>query len=164
MRPSPGIRRGGVGELRDMAELVLRHDLAFEDLYRRDGLARLDAAFTAHLAGVDVELHNRLMTARRDPAGLDRKGESDLLIALAPHLEDFIGELFGIGVELRALQARHDALPPLASVKRLFVQRRAVKGATPQAAAAVDGEALALELTALIGEGLSEESFARHVA
>jgi NADPH-dependent glutamate synthase beta subunit-like oxidoreductase/NAD(P)H-flavin reductase len=147
-----------------MAELVLRHDLAFEDLYRRDGLARLDAAFTAHLAGVDVELHNRLMTARRDPAGLDRKGESDLLIALAPHLEDFIGELFGIGAELRALQARHDALAPLASVKRLFVQRRAVKGATPQAAAAVDGEALALELTALIGEALSEESFARHVA
>jgi NADPH-dependent glutamate synthase beta subunit-like oxidoreductase/NAD(P)H-flavin reductase len=155
---------GEVGELRDMTELVLRHDLAFEDLYRRDGLARLDAAFVAHLAGVDVELHNRLVTARRDPTELDRKGESDILIALAPHLEDFIGELFGIGAELCAQQARHDALAPLSSVKRLFVQRRAVKGVTPEAAAAIDGVALALQLEALIGEALSEESFARHVA
>jgi NADPH-dependent glutamate synthase beta subunit-like oxidoreductase/NAD(P)H-flavin reductase len=133
-----------------MVDLVLRHGLAFEDLYRRDGLVRLDAAFVAHLQAVDVELHNRLATARRDPAALDRKGEADLLIALAPHLEDFIGELFGISAEMRVLQARHDALAPLYSVKRLFVQRRAVKAVTADAAAAIDGPALGAALCALL--------------
>ncbi len=147
-----------------MTELVLRHDLAFEDLYRRDGLVRLDAAFIRQLAETDVELHNRLMAARREPGALDRASESELLVALAPHLEDFIGELFGIGAELRELQARHDALAPLYAVKRLFVQRRAVKGVTPEVAAALDGAAIAQELEALTGEALTEESYARHVA
>jgi NADPH-dependent glutamate synthase beta subunit-like oxidoreductase/NAD(P)H-flavin reductase len=147
-----------------MAELALRHGLAFEDLYRREGLARLDAAFIAHLGAVDVPLHNRLVTARREPTAVERKAEADLLVDLAPHLEDFIGELFGIGAELGALQARHDALAPIYSVKRLFVQRRAVKGVTAEAAAAIEGGALARELEALFGEALDEASFARHVA
>jgi NADPH-dependent glutamate synthase beta subunit-like oxidoreductase/NAD(P)H-flavin reductase len=147
-----------------MSELVLGHGLAFEDLYRRDGLIRLDAAFIRYLAAADVELHNRLATARRDPKALDRAAESALLIDLAPHLEDFIGQLFGIGAAMRALQARHDALAPLYSVKRLFVQRRAVKGVTPEAAAAIDGEALARELAALMREPFSEASYAARVA
>src|SRR5581483_10149557 len=144
--------------------LALKHGLEFPDLYRRDGLVRLDAAFIAHLAASDVALHNRLVTARRDPAALDRKAESDLLTELAPHLEDFIGELFGITKEVRVLQAHHDALAPLYSVKRLFVQRRAVKGVNAEAAAAEDGDALAEALVRHFGEPLSEDSFARHVA
>ena len=84
-------------------------------------------------------LHDRLMTARREPDALDRKAESDLLVDLAPHLEDFVGELFGIAAEVRALQARHDELAPLYSVKRLFVQRRAVKEVKEADAAALDG-------------------------
>src|SRR5260221_10634280 len=147
-----------------MNALVLRHGLAFEDLYRRDGLAKLDAAFIAHLQAADTALHNRLVTARRDPAALERKAESDLLVDVAPHLEDFIADLFGIAPEMRALQARHDALAPIYTVKRLFVQRRAVKGVTAEAAAAIDGAALARELEGLFGESLSEESYARHVA
>jgi len=147
-----------------MNELVLGHGLAFEDLYAREGLVRLDAAFIAHLGAVDVALHNRLATARRDPAALKREEEADLLTALAPHLEDFIGELFGIGAELRALQARHSALAPLYSVKRLFVQRRAAKGITAEAAAAIAGEAIVGELEVRFGEAFSEESYARHVA
>jgi NADPH-dependent glutamate synthase beta subunit-like oxidoreductase/NAD(P)H-flavin reductase len=153
-----------MGEVRDMTELVLRHHLAFEDLYRRDGLIRLDAAFVHHLSEADTGLHNRLMAARRDPAALDRAGESALLLDLAPHLEDFIGDLFGIAADVRDLQARHDALAPLYAVKRLFVQRRAVKGITPEAAAALDGAALARALEAAMGEALSEESYAGHVA
>ena len=107
-------------------------------------------------AEADVALHDRLMTARRDPDALDRKAdESDLLVDLAPHLEDFIGELFGIAAEVRALQARHDELAPLYSVKRLFVQRRAVKGIKEADAAAIDGPALARELDTLIGVAIA---------
>ena len=145
-------------------ELRLQHGVSFADLHDREGLARVDAAFIAHLAGSDADLHNRLVAARRDPATLDAKAESQLLIDLAPHLEDFIGGLFGIAAEIRALQARHYALAPLYSVKRLFVQRRAVKGVTPEAAAALDGPALGRELAALMGEALTEQSYAAHVA
>src|SRR6266700_346220 len=107
-----------------MTELALKHGLSFSDLYERDGLIRLDRAFVAHLAAADLALHDRLVAARAAPEPLDRKAESDLLVDLAPHLEDFVGELFGIGKEVRALQARHDELAPLYAVKRLFVQRR----------------------------------------
>jgi NADPH-dependent glutamate synthase beta subunit-like oxidoreductase/NAD(P)H-flavin reductase len=134
-----------------MSEPSLRHGLAFADLYARDGLIRLDRAFVAELAAGDVGLHDRLMTARARPDQLDRKGESDLLVDLAPHLEDFLGRLFGIGAEVRALQSRHDKLAPLYTVKRLFVQRRAVKEIKEAAAAALHGRRLQTELDMLVG-------------
>ena len=96
-----------------MTDLALKHGLAFSDLYERDGLIRLDRAFVAHLASADIGLHDRLMAGRADPEALDRKPESDLLVDLAPHVEDFVGDLFGIAGEVRALQARHDKLAPL---------------------------------------------------
>ncbi|HKF72603.1 MAG TPA: FAD-dependent oxidoreductase [Stellaceae bacterium] len=146
------------------SDLQLKHGLAFEDLYRRDGLARLDTAFVAWLASTDADLHNRLVTARRDPAALDHKAHSQLLTDLAPHLEDFVADLFGIASEARALQARHHALAPLYAVKRLFVQRRGVKGVTPEKVAALDGAILGRELEALIGEALTEQGYAAHVS
>src|SRR6185503_23701 len=134
-----------------MTELALQHGLGFADLYERGGLTRLDRAFVAHLAAADVPLHDRLVAARAAPEALDRKAESDLLVDLAPHLEDFIGELFGIAAELRALQAAHDKLAPLYSVKRLFVQRRAVKEIKEAEAQQLNGHQLAQELDTLIG-------------
>src|SRR5690348_18328233 len=106
-----------------MTELALKHGLTFPDLYERDGLIRLDRAFVAHLDATDAALHGRLLAGRADPEALDRKTESDLLVDLAPHLEDFLGDLFGIAAEVRDLQAKHDRMSPLYSVKRLFVQR-----------------------------------------
>jgi NADPH-dependent glutamate synthase beta subunit-like oxidoreductase/NAD(P)H-flavin reductase len=134
-----------------MTDLVLAHGLCFADLYDRDGLVRVDRAFVGRLAEVDAGLHERLMTARRDPEALAHAEESDLLVDLAPHVEDFLGGLFGIEAEVRALQARHHELAPLYSVKRLFVQRRAVKGVKEEDAAALDGAMLAKDLDALIG-------------
>src|ERR1700721_2673972 len=110
-----------------MSELALKHGLSLADLYDRDGLIRLDRAFVAHLADADVALHDRLVTARVDAAAVEKKAESELIVDLAPHVEDFLGQLFGIETELREMQVRHDALAPLYTVKRLFVQRRAVK-------------------------------------
>src|SRR5712692_5196910 len=131
-----------------MSELALKHGLSFSDLYERDGLVRLDRAFVAHLAAAEVALHDRLMLARAAPDAVDRKAESDLLVDLSPHLEDFVGELFGIAGEVRALQASHDKLAPLFSVKRLFVQRRAVKETD---AVQLNGHKLAQELETLLG-------------
>ncbi|GGF13869.1 hypothetical protein GCM10011611_19500 [Aliidongia dinghuensis] len=143
--------------------LALSFGLEFEDLYRRDGLVRLDQAFVDWLRVAEPALLDRLMAARATPEALTAKDESELLVETAPHLEDFIGRLFGIEAEVGALAATHDALAPLYRVKRLFVQRRAVKGVTAEQAAALDGPALAAEIEALIGEPLTEASFATHV-
>jgi NADPH-dependent glutamate synthase beta subunit-like oxidoreductase/NAD(P)H-flavin reductase len=101
--------------------MKLSFGLGFRDLYERAGLLRVDAAFLSFL---EPSLQKRLLDARSNP--LEGKAESELLVALAPHLEDFIAKLFGIESEAQALAARHNELAPLYSVKRLFVQRRAL--------------------------------------
>ena len=53
-----------------MTAPVLGHGLSFTDLYDRDGLARLDAAFAGWLQTVDVDVHARLMAARAAPEQL----------------------------------------------------------------------------------------------
>jgi len=104
--------------------MQLAFGIRFKDLYEREGLLRVDRAFLAFLGEIDAALRDRLIAAReKQPGG---KVESDLLVALAPHVDDFIARLFGIEAEAQALAGRHNALAPLWSVKRLFVQRRAL--------------------------------------
>jgi NADPH-dependent glutamate synthase beta subunit-like oxidoreductase/NAD(P)H-flavin reductase len=145
-----------------MSDLELAFGLAFEDLYDGDGLGRVDGAFADHLKAADGGLHDRLAAARAAPAALDAKAQSQLIIDLGPHLEDFIGALFGIEIEIAALAARHNALAPLFHCKRLFVQRRAVKKVKGDAADAIDGPTLEVKLTKMIGP-FSEEAFAEAV-
>jgi NADPH-dependent glutamate synthase beta subunit-like oxidoreductase/NAD(P)H-flavin reductase len=144
-------------------QLHLAHTLGFADLYDPAGLARIDALFLEHLAAANPDLAAALAAARGNPDALENKAESDLLIAAAPHLEDFIGRLFGIETELRALAETHTALAPLFACKRLFVQRRAMRAHKEDAARTFDGPAIAAELETLFGEALTEQSFARHV-
>src|SRR6185436_17183382 len=110
--------------------MQLGFGLTFPDLYEREGLIRLDRAFVAFLGETDRALADRLASARKDP--LHGKAESELLIALAPHVEDFIGRLFGIETEALALAARHNELAPLYSIKRQFVQRRSLHKVKPE--------------------------------
>jgi NADPH-dependent glutamate synthase beta subunit-like oxidoreductase/NAD(P)H-flavin reductase len=142
--------------------LSLQWGFSFDDLYRRDGLARLDGYFVEHLKAGDAVLFNRLMEARAKPP--DRKAAADLIVDLAPHVDDFVAELFGITAEVRELQARHSALEPLYALKRRFVHKKAISGVTAQQAAAIDGPALAAELSARFNEPLTEQSFVTHVS
>jgi len=144
-------------------ELNLGFGLRFADLYRRDGLVRLDGAFVDALKTRSADLHNRLMAARAAPDEVAGKAESELIVELAPVLEDFIADLFGIGAEMTALQSRHETLAPLYTVKRLFVQRRAAKKHGAEQAATFDGPALRAELEPLLGGDLTELRFAERV-
>jgi len=148
--------------------LKLGFDLEFADLYRSAGLTKVDGAFLAELAQADMGLWARLTEGRKNPGKLAAKEESALLIDLAPHLEDFIGTLFGVSAEIAALQEKHHELAPLFTVKRQFVQRKAAKAYDAASASALGGAALAAELQGLIGVGdanLSafELAFAHHV-
>ncbi len=146
-----------------MTDLNLAHDLTFDDLYDNQGLARIDSLFLDHLGSVSDELKHRLLSARTAADGLTDKEQSDLLLDLAPHTNDFIGELFGIAPAVRALSEKHHALAPLYDCKRLFVQRRAAKKIKAEDAVLLDGPALEAELTALIGGSFDQLTFSRSV-
>ncbi len=136
--------------------MQLGFGIRFDDLYEREGLMRLDEAFLRFLGEADTALHDRLLAARQNPA---IKDESDLLVALAPQVEDFLPKLFGIEAQARALAAKHNELAPLYSVKRQFVQRRALHKVKDTAG--VDADALGKQL---FGGPFTELQFARQVS
>ena len=142
---------------------VLGFGMAFADLYRREGLVRLDQAFLEFLHEGEAGLRIRLDHARAHPDSLDRKAEAALLIEVAPWMEDFIARLFGIEREVSALAARHHQLAPLYSCKRQFVQRKAMSKVSETEAAAVDGIALEEKLVAEFEAPFSELAFAGKV-
>jgi len=143
--------------------LVLPAGLTFADLYSAEGAARIDERFVSHLREIDADLASRLAAARANPDALPRKDESELLIALGPHLEDFLARLFGIEPDVRALEEAHHDLAPLYAVKRLFVQRKAMNAHKADDAMTFDGGALRHEIEELLGEPLTEIAFAKAV-
>jgi NADPH-dependent glutamate synthase beta subunit-like oxidoreductase/NAD(P)H-flavin reductase len=142
---------------------ALAFDLTLEDLYRRDGLLRIDARFVAFVREREPDVAERLGRARAAPDDLGRQAESDLMVAVGPHLDDFVARLFGIEPEVAALAARHRELDPLYTCKRLFVQRKAMKQTSPEKAAAIDGPALERDLVRRFGRDFDELVFAEHV-
>jgi NADPH-dependent glutamate synthase beta subunit-like oxidoreductase/NAD(P)H-flavin reductase len=139
-----------------MASPSLSHGLGFTDLYDREGLVRLDAAFVGWLKESHVEAHARLMAARANPDALAVKDESNLLIELARPLEDFLAALFGVVAEAAELRGRHNKLAPVFDCKRLFVQRYVTRAIKADAAAALDGAKVTAEvgLPARLEDGL----------
>jgi hypothetical protein len=146
-----------------LQNLNLGYGFSFNDLYGRDGLIRLDASFLDFLGEGDKALRALLEAARKAANALPDKELSALLIALAPHLEDFLARLFGIESQVQALAERHHVLAPLYSCKRLFVQRRAITKVKPEEAAMIDGPALEAELIAYIGTPFTELAYAQLV-
>src|SRR6185369_2447728 len=117
--------------------------------------ARLDRAFLDHLREGDAALAERLIAGRTDPSALPAKAESELLIAIGPHLEDFLADLFDIESDVRTLEAEHHRWAPLFAVKRTFVQRKSMNAHKAEEAGTFDGAALRRDVEARIGAPLS---------
>ena len=146
--------------------LKLGFGIKFEDLYSCDGLPRIDSCFLAELAEGEPLLAEKLAAARNAPDQMSHLEESQLIIDLAPHLEDFLGQLFNIQTAVRELAERHNELAPLFHCKRIFVQRKAVQKYKATDAAAFDGDILRAELLQAFGDSTDEMSellFARKV-
>jgi len=96
----------------------------FDDLLDAAGLARLDEHFLNGLAQQAPDLSARLLDYRAGSV-LNPLDSSTLLLELAPWLEDFIAELFGIEAELTA--ARHATLShdPVLWFKKIVVLKQA---------------------------------------
>ena len=146
--------------------LTLGYGLGLENLYAADGLRALDVFFLEYLSKGEPQLAEKLAQARLAPHTLPILQESKLIIDLAPHLEEFLGKLFGIQAEVRALAERHNELAPLFSCKRIFVQRKALQKYKLAEAENFEGAVLAAAFLAQCGDGAAEFSelgFARHV-
>ncbi len=108
--------------------LTLGFGLSFSGLYDlgpQNGLIHLDQAFTTFLNEREPVLSERYQYAcQQDLTSLE---QSDLMVTLAPWVEDFIGVLFNIRKAISDLQTAHHQLAPLMMVKRQFVQRLAVR-------------------------------------
>ncbi len=143
--------------------LELAHGLAFEDLYSRAGLCRIDELFMAHLRGVDADITDRLAQAREHHATLDQKAESDVLVEVAPHVDDFIAHLFAITPSVRVRATEHHGLAPMFMCRRLFVQRVALKKFKADEAATFNGAALQADLSMRLGGAFDEIAYANAV-
>ncbi len=146
-----------------MLEPTLAHGLTFSDLYDETALIKVDRAFLSALEAVDADVHGQLLDARRSPETLDSKREADLLLAVAPHLDGFLADMFGVEAEIRAAREGHEGLAPLYACKRLFVQRRAAKSYPPHVARRFDGPALERALVRHMHAPLDQLTFADKV-
>ncbi|PIR39205.1 MAG: pyridine nucleotide-disulfide oxidoreductase [Alphaproteobacteria bacterium CG11_big_fil_rev_8_21_14_0_20_39_49] len=139
--------------------MKLNFGITFEDLYSRDGLIKLDKAFVDELAQANADVHNRFVAARADRSQMEEKEVSNLLIDVAPHLEDFTAGLFKIQKETKALAKQHDELANIYTCKRLFVQRQVAKKYKAVDVQNVDGDALRKDLEKALGGALSEKLY-----
>ncbi len=151
-----------MGQIKETS--LLGFGLRFSDLFDDRELAQVDRAFLSWLGDGDPDMRERLESARLSAGSASHREEADLLLALSPFVDSFVGELFGISDEIGAAGNRQSDLECVYTVKRLFVQRRALKDIDPDSAASLDGRRLAALLEERIGAPVDEIGFARAVS
>ncbi len=88
-----------------MQTLSLKNtSLQFQDLLSARGLQQLDTEFLEYLHNTDHGLHHHLIEYRANALDLSAPQVSELLIALAKHIENFIAQLFDINNEVAGTQ------------------------------------------------------------
>ncbi len=102
----------------------------FEELLTPNGLLRLDADFREWLGERDATLAARLISYRQSEP-LPPLALSEWLLELAPCLEDYLAELFGIGDEVDALRRAALSHDVVMAFKQEFVVRRVKKHRRP---------------------------------
>jgi NADPH-dependent glutamate synthase beta subunit-like oxidoreductase/NAD(P)H-flavin reductase len=138
---------------------MLNFNLNFADLYSNEGLGKIDNLWLKYLESTSPELYHNLNIARSTL--LDAKAESDLIILLAPHAEDFIAKLFAIEQEVKAIANIYQEFAPIYKCKRLFIQRDAAKNFKAEYASKIDE--IRSELESFGVDVFSELDFAKFV-
>lgn len=142
--------------------------LHFSELRQPAGLKTLDERFLARLSERDSALAERLRAYRRPETNLTPKETSELLLAVAPHLDVYLCELFGIRGAEEAAEELIRKQDPVLRFKKEFVQRRVRRHKKPVEAAFSDldgwlDEQLAAANTRLDDRELAISLFADHL-
>lgn len=150
--------------------LNLAFNLTFDDLYDRQGLHKLDESFLTFLQECNPELFSRYHCRRfLREASLTitdqnkAKEDSDLIVELAPYVEDFLGVLFDIKKEILDLQQSHKIFAPLLYVKRQFVQRHALRTYKLQDVHDLEADSTRSLLQTKMGTPFTPLAFAQHI-
>lgn len=96
---------------------------SFAELFQAKGLQRLDQEF---LEKLNPQLRSALLSYRQAKE-ITPIEVSELLLACAPVLEEFLIELFGIEEAVAISQAKTISYNPISAFKKFFVLRRAKK-------------------------------------
>ncbi len=114
--------------------LRLARDWRYQDLFESEGLARLDGEFLDHVGALDPDLADQIRRFRAGETPPTALLQSTLLLAIAPHIESFIAELFQIEPAVSALRRATVGHDSVMQFKKQFVQRRArrYRGDFPQ--------------------------------
>ncbi|MHB1846741.1 MAG: FAD-dependent oxidoreductase [Deltaproteobacteria bacterium] len=128
---------------------------SFEALQDPARLPALTEAFDRALREAEPALFARFAayrTAERAgaPHGLTKPAESELLVQVAGHVSSFVGRLFGVEAELRALREAASADAPRFDLKRDFMVKRVFKKGAKGRPAAGDLFALAAKARPLL--------------
>ncbi len=97
----------------------------FENLFDPFWLRHQDEQFLARLQQHNAVLHTQLLAYRNKHPALSPTEISELLIACAPVLEDFLAELFGIETSLAKAAEVMLSEQPVFAFKQWYVQRQA---------------------------------------
>lgn len=99
----------------------------FAELFHTAGLTNLDQTFLQQLQSADPKLHDQLLAYRHATKTLTAIEISELLIAAAKFLEEFIIELFGVAKEVAFTTQKTLSYNPIALFKKQFVLRKVRK-------------------------------------
>lgn len=102
-------------------------NFTFSELFHSKGLKRLDQEFLTTLGKNDPDLQKKLKAYREQSIPFSALEISDLLLACAPILENFLIELFDIEEEAAIVQAQTLLNNPLSAFKKYFILRHAKK-------------------------------------
>jgi NADPH-dependent glutamate synthase beta subunit-like oxidoreductase/NAD(P)H-flavin reductase len=97
--------------------------LEYKKLYNLQQLEQLDKEFQQYIANANSNLHSEYLKARTSKT----KKNDTISLQLAPYVEDFLANLFGINNETQTTYANHSEYALIAVAKRQFVQRYAIK-------------------------------------
>ncbi len=115
----------------DLNLTLSRYNIDFNKLNKPEGLQKLDEVFLQTLTDIDASLAERLKAYRLRDEDLPGTENSDLLLSIAPYLEGFLGQLFGIEAELAAQRQAILADDIVMQFKQAFVQKRVKKFRKP---------------------------------
>ncbi|MDR9433551.1 MAG: FAD-dependent oxidoreductase [Spiribacter sp.] len=145
----------------DLNAALSRYGLDFKTLQTPEGLEQLDAGFIKELKTAAPSLLERLLSYRDRDTDLPGTENSELLIALAPHIEGYIGRVFGIE---NALAQQHDALIAhdiVMQFKQAFVQKRVKKYRQPIEQSFSELDAALVKRLGSVIEGDEEKAIAQ---
>ena len=102
------------------------HNISLENLYSLEGLQAIDALFLSKLA--QIALKKELLNAREAACSenitpFTELEKSGLILKIAPHLEDFIAELFGISNVIQKINSEEIEKQIIFQCKKFFIQK-----------------------------------------